>query len=168
MKDAMKNMLPMDKINPILIILAIICVQISGIFQSGYLDADMIRKEIIAMTNAYNKTWETVDMEKGAAWYSEDFKYYWHGTLTAGSNAEFIKNYKEIMSTTKEWSMEIDEIEVQVLGRNAAIIGFIITSTHLITTENQPFDYGTGAMTYVWKRIDGDWKLAHIHESPKD
>ena len=120
------------------------------------------------MTNAYNKTWETVDMVKVAAWHTEDFKYYWHDTLTAGSNAEFIENHQEIMSITKEWTMEIDEIEFQVIEGNAAIIAFLITSTHLITTENKLFDYGTGAMTYDWKRIDGNWKLAHIHESRKD
>lgn len=26
---------------------------------------------------------------------------------------------------------------------------------------------GSGALTYVWNRIDGDWKIVHIHESTK-
>lgn len=158
----------MVKLNIFLLTLCMISLPSIGSGQTVQPDEEKIREEVISITHAYNKEWETVDMEKVAAFHTEDFKYYWHGTLSAGSNAAFIENYNDIMSTTKEWSMEIDDIEVQVLDRNAAVISFIITDTHLITTDNQPFDYGTGAMTYVWKRVEGVWKLAHIHESPKD
>ena len=128
-------------------------------------DKSEIEQEIIDMTNLYNRVWETVDMDSVATYHSDDLKYYWHGYLAANSNQEFVKELKRIMSATKEWSMKIDNLDVQVLDENTAIIGFNSTSSHLITNDNQEVDYGIGAFTYVWNRTNGVWKLVHIHES---
>lgn len=117
------------------------------------------------MTNHYNKVWETVDMDSVATYYSDDFKYYLHGYLTAGSNKEFVKEYKRIMSTTKEWSMEIANLDVQILRENTAVLEFNSTNSYLLTIDNKEFDYGIGAFTYIWNRTNGIWKLVHIHES---
>lgn len=129
------------------------------------IDKSEIEKEIIEITKTYNSVWETIDMDSVATYHSNDFKYYWHGNLTAESNEVFVKEYKRIMSTTKEWSMEVDDLDVQVLDENTAIVGFTSTSSHLITKDNQEFNYGIGAFTYVWNKKNGIWKLVHIHES---
>jgi hypothetical protein len=70
------------------------------------------------------------------------------------------------MSTTKNWKIEVSNPVVQVLDENVAVIGFI-GKAELITTDNKVSDFGSGAYTYVWKKIDGEWKIVHIHDSTK-
>lgn len=124
-----------------------------------------IEQEIIDITNAYNQTWETVDMDLVAQFHAEDIRYYWHGFRAAASNEEFLEVFKEWMATTKVWKMEVENYDVQVLGKDLAIIGFNSSATTSILTNGEPYEYGTGALTYVWKRINGAWKIVHIHES---
>ena len=71
------------------------------------------------------------------------------------------------MSDAAEWVMYIDNLQVQALDTNNVIIGFDVTETKLVLKDGKEYDYGIGAMTYVWHRRDGDWKLVHIHESEK-
>lgn len=130
-------------------------------------DESEIRKQIMDVTQAYNLAWETLDMESVAQYHSDDFHYYWRGQLSVGTNAEFLEAYPEIMATTKEWKMTVLNPTVQVLGKDAAIVAFSV-DTHLIATDGSVFDYGSGALSYVWNRINDEWKLAHIHESAKD
>ena len=67
---------------------------------------------------------------------------------------------------TKKIVEEILAVTVQVLAIDAALIGFTAIA-ELITIDDKVLDIGTGAYTYVWKKIDGQWKIVHIHESAK-
>jgi len=125
----------------------------------------IIKQEIIEVTNKYNQTWETVDMDKVSVYHDNNIRYYWHGFLASSSNEEFLKVFKEWMSTTKVWEMEVENYDVQVLSKDIAIVGFNSTSSTTILTNGEPYDYGTGAFTYVWKKNNGKWKIVHIHES---
>ncbi len=62
--------------------------------------------------------------------------------------------------------MKVENPAVQVLAKDAALIGFTALA-ELITLDNKVLDVGTGAYTYVWKKRDGQWKIVHIHESAK-
>jgi hypothetical protein len=70
------------------------------------------------------------------------------------------------MKGTKSWTIKISNPVVQVLSKNAALIGFTGVA-ELITTNNKVLDIGTGAYTYVWQKINDQGKLVHIHESAK-
>ena len=74
--------------------------------------------------------------------------------------------YPEILKGTKSFKMKVENPVVQVLAEDAALIGFTALA-ELITLDNKVSDVGTGAYTYVWKKIDGQWKIVHIHESAK-
>ena len=127
-------------------------------------DAD-IEKKIIEMTDAYHQTWETVNMDSVATFHDEDIRYYWHGFKAASSNKEFLEVFKEWMSTTKVWKMEVENYDIQVLSENIAIIGYNTKSTTSILTNGESYDYGNGALSYVWRKKNGEWKIIHIHES---
>lgn len=129
-----------------------------------YSDAE-IKQEIIDVTNEYNQAWETVDMDIVSKFHDKDIKYYWHGFLASSSNEEFLKVFKEWLSPTKVWKMEVENFDVQVLAEDLAIIGFNSSSSTTILTNGESYDYGTGAFTYVWKKSNGKWKIIHIHES---
>ena len=86
--------------------------------------------------------------------------------LSVGSNDEFKKVYPQILKGTKRFTMKVEDPVVQVLAKDAALIGFTAIA-ELITLDDKVLDIGTGAYTYVWKKIDGQWKIVHIHESAK-
>lgn len=94
------------------------------------------------------------------------FRYYRNMELSVGSNEEFKKVYPQILKGTKSFKMKVENPVVQVLGNDAALIGFTALA-ELITLDNQVLDIGTGAYTYVWKKTEGQWKIVHIHESAK-
>ncbi|MDX1685506.1 MAG: nuclear transport factor 2 family protein [Saprospiraceae bacterium] len=127
-----------------------------------------IANDIIGLTSDYNMAWESLDMDSVATFHSEDFTYYWKGSLSVTSNKAFVEGYKKIMSNAAKWTMYIDNLQVQVLDENNVIIGFDISETELILKDGTELDYGIGAMTYFWHRRDGEWKLVHIHESAKE
>ncbi|WP_421824986.1 nuclear transport factor 2 family protein [Flagellimonas oceanensis] len=127
-----------------------------------------IEEQIIEITNAYHQVWETVNMDAVAKYHADDIRYYWHGFKAASSNDEFLKVFKEWMSSTAVWEMEVENYDVQVLTRDIAIIGYNTKSTTTILTNGESYDYGNGALSYVWKKINGDWKIIHIHESALD
>ena len=73
--------------------------------------------------------------------------------------------YPEILKGTKSFKMKVENPVVQVLAEDAALIGFTALA-ELITLDNKVSDVGTGAYTYVWKKIDGQWKIVHITNQP--
>ena len=126
-----------------------------------------IVEEILAVTDKYNETWETINMFKVAGFHSDSsFRYYRNMKLSVGSNEEFKKVYPQILKGTKRFTMKVEDPVVQVLAKDAALIGFTAIA-ELITFDDKVLDIGTGAYTYVWKKIDGQWKIVHIHESAK-
>lgn len=130
-------------------------------------ESQKIVDKILAITEKYNKTWETLNMEMVAKFHSDSsFRYYSNMKLVISNNADFKKLFPQYMSTTKSWKIEVSNPVVQVLDENVAVIGFT-GKAEMITTDNKVSDFGTGAYTYVWKKIDGEWKIVHIHDSTK-
>ena len=130
-------------------------------------ETQKIVQEILTITEKYNQTWGTIDMNKVAEFHSDSsFRYYRNMQLSVGSNEEFKKLYPQYLKGTKSWTIQIKNRVVQVLAENAAVIGFTGKAT-LISDDNKVSDVGTGAYTYVWKKTNGQWKIVHIHESAK-
>jgi hypothetical protein len=137
------------------------------IFSQTNNETQKIAEEILSITDKYNKTWETLNMENVAQFHSDSsFRYYRNMKLAVSSNDEFKKLMPLYMKTTKSWKIEVSDAVVQVLDKNAAVIGFT-GKAEMITTDNKVSDFGSGAYTYVWKKTDGQWKIIHIHESAK-
>jgi len=130
-------------------------------------ELENITVEILEITNKYNKTWETLDMNQVAQFHSDSsFRYYRNMELSVASNEEFRNIYPQYFIGTKSWKLETYDPVVQVLSSNVAVIGFT-GKAELITKDEKVLDIGTGAYTYVWKKINDEWKIAHIHESAK-
>ena len=130
-------------------------------------ETEKIVQEILAVTDRYNQTWGTINMLKVAEFHSDSsFRYYRNRKLSVGSNEEFRKVYPQILKGTKSFTMKVENPVVQVLAKDAALIGFTALA-ELTTLDNKVLDIGTGAYTYVWKKTGGQWKIVHIHESAK-
>lgn len=129
-------------------------------------DDAQIKDQIINITKDYNRIWETLKVDSIAQLHSdENFVYYWHGQLAAGNNKDFKKLFSEILSGTKAWSMKTSQPLLQVLNESAAIISFTFDaeSTEMNGTKTNE----SGALSYIWNKINDKWKLIHIHESAK-
>ena len=130
-------------------------------------ESQQIVEEILSITEKYNKTWETLDMEKVAKFHSDSsFRYYRNIRSGIKSNEDFRKLMPQYMYVIKSWKMKVSNPEVQVLSENAAVIGFI-GKAEMIDKDNKSSDAGSGAYTYIWKKLNGEWKIVHIHESTR-
>jgi len=130
-------------------------------------ETQKIVEEILTITEKYNQTWETLNMEKVAKFHSDSsFRYYRNMKLSVGNNEEFKKTYSQIMKGAKSWTIKVINPVVQVLSGKAAVISFT-AKAEAISNDNEISDNGTGAYTYVWKKTNDQWKIIHIHESTK-
>lgn len=126
-----------------------------------------IKQQILDVTTEYNKVWETLDVEKIAEFHSnENFLYYWHGELASKDNDHFRKLFPEILATIKGWSIKKTSGPlVQIINKNTAIISFTLEAETIGLDGKTSIE--KGALTYVWNKIKGEWKIVHIHDSPK-
>jgi len=148
-------------------ILAFLLLYSHLMFGQNEKESQRIVEEILSITEKYNKTWETLDMEKVATFHSDSsFRYYRNMRSGIKSNDDFKKLMPQYMEVIKSWKMEIRNPVVQVLCENAAVIGFI-GKAEMIDKDNKSSDSGSGAYTYIWKKINGEWKIVHIHESTR-
>ena len=127
----------------------------------------IIKEKVLDLTNEYNKVWETLDVEKIAAFHSnESFVYYWHGDLASSSNDHFRKLFPDILSTIKGWSIKKTSPPlVQVLNKQSAIVSFTLEAEVIGLDGSRSNE--AGALSYIWKKINDQWKIVHIHDSPK-
>jgi ketosteroid isomerase-like protein len=129
-------------------------------------DDAQIRNDIIDITKHYNKVWETLNVDSIAQFHSDaNFAYYWHGGLASDNNDQFRKLFSSILSGTKEWSMKTEQPLVQVINENAAVISFTFQAQS--TEMDGKKSNESGALTYLWNKVNDKWKLIHIHESAK-
>lgn len=148
-------------------ILALILLYSHLLFGQTEKESQKIVEAILSITEKYNNTWETLDMEQVAKFHSDmSFRYYRNMGSGIKSNDDFKKLMPQYMNVIKSWKMEVSNQVVQVLGKNAAVISFI-GKAEMIDKDNKSSDSGSGAYTYVWKKLNGEWKIVHIHESTK-
>jgi ketosteroid isomerase-like protein len=126
-----------------------------------------VQSQIQDITKEYNKTWETLNVEEIAKFHSDkSFLYYWRGQLASRNNEHFRKLFPEILSATKSWTItKSSEPLVQVISEDAAIISFTLETVVDMDGKKSP---GGGTLTYVWSKVDGKWKISHIHDTPKN
>lgn len=129
---------------------------------------EAVKKQILDLTTQYTKTWETLDVEKIAAYHSnESFLYWGRGELVCASNVQFRKVFSEILPMMRRWTVkETSRFSVQVHNKDAAVTSFILEAES-VGQDGTVSNHGSGALTYVWNKINGEWKLIHIHESAK-
>ena len=130
-------------------------------------ETQKIVAEIRAITEKYNKTWNTLNMNTVAKFHSDSsFRYYRYGILAVSSNTEFKKMAPQWMGETKSLeTIEFTDPVVQVLSNNIAVISFKGVTKIVLKNGNEELD--SNMATYVWQKINNEWKIIHIHESKK-
>ena len=119
--------------------------------------ADTIR----ALSEDYNAAWEELSVARIIDFHGAGFEYYWFDRKITDEFAELVGNVW--LSDTQEYSIEMFEPSVEVLGQDAAVISFsfrdrqVFVSGEVATTQ--------GLLSYVFERRDGGWKIVRVHHS---
>ena len=123
-----------------------------------------IADTLLSITEAYNAAWEKLDLDQISEYHADDFTYYRRGTLDSKSQSEFEQVYHDDVATqiTSYWA-DASNIWVEVLGTDAGTVAFEFRGG-VTTPDGATHDYD-GALTYIFERRDGHWRLVHIHES---
>ena len=120
---------------------------------------------VLALTEAYNAAWEALDPEAILAFHPDDLRYYYRGSGGMSSKAAFEGVLREeILPAMRSWSMGVVDPHVEVLGPDAAVVSFAF-DTDVVGASGRPYDYRSGALTYVFERRGGSWKIVLMHES---
>jgi uncharacterized protein (TIGR02246 family) len=86
-----------------------------------------------------------------------------NGTVTKSWD-QVRENRRSVYAGVKEVKLEVRDLKVRMIGRDAALI-------HCLWTQSQNFkgqtENSTGRLTIVFRKIDGQWKAIHAHTSPE-
>lgn len=121
--------------------------------------------EVLDVAEQYNLAWESLNADNISNFHTDDFHYYWRGVKQSSTRQEYHKVMEEeILPTMSKWSMTITDISAKPLGKDAAVVSYVV-DTEVILADGTPYNYGSGALSYVLERADGGWKVALVHES---
>lgn len=127
-------------------------------------EEDQIKKEIRAHMEVVMDGLLTNDPEKlfRDFWRSDSVSFYLNGMEMKGYD-QIIDGFSQGMTTRKNTAIELTDESVMVLGRNAAmhLTGF----TNEMIMTNDSVVKVAGYWSAVFKRINGEWKVVHVHES---
>jgi ketosteroid isomerase-like protein len=104
--------------------------------------------DVKAVTNAYQNTPRLV-------------LFNYNGTVTKGWD-QMKANRESSYPQMKDVTLEIRDLRVTMLGRDAALI--TCQWTQSMTFRGVP-ETDTGRMTIVFRKIGKDWKAIHLHTS---
>jgi len=135
-------------------------------WQNSYGQQRGVEQEIIRITEEYNQAWRSLNVDSISKYHAEDILYYWHGSKGPTSKTEFENFLKQILPTMTVYQHRILDIQVQVLSDN------VVVASHTYDGEFTGIDGKSnnydGALTYVFHKISGQWKIVLIHESARN
>ena len=117
-----------------------------------------VRQTVDDMGDAYS----ALDFDRFRSFLADDLR--WAISLVPFLTMEDIEPaLRAYMSGISETTSE-DELFVRVLGPDAAVVG--LTSHETVVDVNGVSSSTRTALTLVWARADGVWKLVHGHQHP--
>lgn len=126
-------------------------------------DEAAIADTVLALTEAFNAAWQEMDPEHILQFYNDDLQYYWMGTQMASLEAFEGALHAYILPRTQSYRTEMVAPRVRVLGPDVAVVGFLSRGEVVRRTgETEPIE---GAVTLIFARQEGEWKIVHVHES---
>jgi ketosteroid isomerase-like protein len=104
-----------------------------------------------------------VDAVTGIYWNSAKTVYYnSNGSVTIGWEQDR-KNREARYPRISNVKLDVRNVNVMMLGRDGAVVACQWKQTQ--DFEGSP-ESASGRMTLVFKKIDKDWKIVHLHTSP--
>lgn len=148
---------------------------LAGLFLGGALgacrpaDSDQMtaqREQAIAdtlesLTETIDAAWSELEPGPYIAHYSDDAHVYYQGSHLA--RKQFEKVVRQEMGAHQEYSTTMMDPQVEVLGPDAGVVSFRYEATAVDTAGDS--QEVTAAVTAVFERRAGEWKVVQAHES---
>ena len=124
-------------------------------------DHGKLKAEVMAAAEAFNESYATNDVETYFGFYAEDAQAWWYGERV------------DMDAYYDEWTAMIDagggvetntmsDIKIQILpSKDVAIVSAFIDNT--TRTPDGAVEAAKAFETDVWRNIDGEWKIVHLH-----
>jgi ketosteroid isomerase-like protein len=119
-----------------------------------------IADTIQTLTEAYNDAWETLDIEAIMDFHGAGFEYYWFDIKAEGDFGAILGDW---LSETVEFTWQVSEPSVEVLGGDAAVISFLFKDR--VVFRSGSVAETRGAMSYVFEQRDDNWEIVRVHQS---
>ncbi len=120
-------------------------------------------QEILTLTRQYNQAWESLDVEAISPYHANDIIYYWHGRKGPSSKTEFEALLRQLLPSMSSYSHHMIDPQVQLIGEEVAVVSHEVDGEYR-SKDGELSNYD-GALTYVFQKIEGQWKIILIHES---
>lgn len=120
-----------------------------------------IADSIQSLTEDVLVAWEELNPEPYLDYYSDDLHFYYQGSdLTRDKFEEVVRRE---MAAYQEFTTELSDPQVEVLGPDAAVVSFKYKGTAVDTTGNQKSL--NAAFSVIFERRNDEWKIIQAHES---
>lgn len=116
---------------------------------------------ILSRTRDLAASWIRLDLDNYLGRFSDDLVFYFQGSRVP--HADFEAIVRETMDVLRESTFEVIDPEVVVLGPDAAVVSFRLREV-MVDRSGATMDLA-GAMTLVWARHRGEWRVVQAHES---
>lgn len=104
-----------------------------------------------------------VDGVTGVYWNSPETLFYNNnGSVTTGWEQDR-KNREARYPRTSNVKLDVKNVKVMMLGTGGAVVACQWTQTQAFDANPES---ASGRMTLVFRKIDKDWKIVHLHTSP--
>ncbi|MEF8940232.1 MAG: SgcJ/EcaC family oxidoreductase [Salinivenus sp.] len=133
----------------------------SGSSQLSERQEQALTDTIQARVQEMATTWSALRPEPYLNLYSDDVQFYFQGAES--SRAEFEKEVRKLMAAYQTYSIEPAPPQIDVLAPDAAVASFRYKG-RAVDTTGEARDV-TAAMTLVYERRSGAWKIIQAHES---
>jgi uncharacterized protein (TIGR02246 family) len=116
-----------------------------------------IEAEIRQLDTDMGHAWNAHDYDEWRSHFADDVRFNGESGFMQGEQIfEAVRPYLE---SDAEFSSELVDDFVRVLGPNAAVKGSVIHNTTVLPSGES--STSREIMTTVWYRVDGEWKIVH-------
>lgn len=105
--------------------------------------------------------WNELDADRMLQFYDEELLYYWKGRPM--TYEQFKGALLEYIIPNESYSIEMTDPHVQLLGSDAAVVAFNWRDK---AEPGGEAPSAKAAVSLIFNRHNGEWKIVHIHESP--
>lgn len=118
-------------------------------------------ESVQALTHELAEAWVRLEADAYLSFFAEDLVFYFDGISV--SRADFEAVVRETLQALEASTFEITDPHIQILGDDAAVISFHLREV-MVLDAHRSEDF-QAAMSMVWARRSGGWKVVLMHES---
>jgi hypothetical protein len=128
-------------------------------------EKEQFKREVKLVLDSVISKWRELDADGGLAYYADSPDWAWIGPSGARVDFQAFRNlWKQVNQSVASIRLSTSSELVTVLGKDAAICAWEGNDETILKSGDKIL-YDPHAITFVLKRIEGQWKVTYTHES---